>query len=77
MNILLYAVAGILCAASLGAHTYAGALEERHLKLVQNETRQQWEPRAKRIGLSQSLAFVLFVAAVVAACAPILMELRS
>mgnify|MGYP000961213454 CR=1 FL=1 len=77
MNILLYAAAGILGAMSLGAHMYAGSLEEQHLKLVQNETRRQWEPRAKRIEFSQNFALIVFVIAVVVGLAPILMELRS
>ncbi len=77
MNILLYAAAGILGAMSLGAHMYAGSLEEQHLKLVQNETRRQWEPRAKRIELSQNFAMIMFVIAVAVGLAPILMELRS
>lgn len=77
MNILLYAAAGVLGAMSLGAHMYAGVLEEQHMKLVQNETRQQWEPRAKRIEFTQNLAMIVFVAAVAVACTPVLMELRS
>jgi Mn2+/Fe2+ NRAMP family transporter len=76
-QILLYAAAGILGAMSLGAHMYAGSLEEQHLKLVQNETRRQWEPRAKRIEFSQNFALIVFVIAVVVGLTPILMELRS
>ena len=77
MNILLYAAAGVLGMVSLGAHMYAGSLEEQHLKLVQNDAREVWEARARRIGLSQNFAFVVFVVALAVASAPILMELRS